>query len=425
MHATVGHVSPWGIHCGFARHLGYWLPYLPDPGASVMLAEVPPHWYKTIEDTGPWPVDRCWVRGKAESLDRILTTAKARDIGILHWQWDPSFFPYEAMLAYQEQARAAGIQTVVTTHTVERGDLWLRANKTALRVADQVVAGTPAMVQAWTDLAAEYHIPLARPVKLVYLPVPAQTPLARPERADHNGRRPTVVCWGMLSAIKGIEPVYRAVGKLRADGFGDAHLIVAGRAITPEQQKTAARLAELAGSDPEGLELREGFMPEDDIYRLCQSADVIVLNHQAAHQSSSGTVALSVASGTPVVVSDSPMFSGYAEAGAVAVAAGDSPEAIAQTIRQVLAAPGEHAEGRARMLRLIHPAYVAGQYEEIYEAMEPETAAVTVPVAADPIAAAITVLVYRAECLEQQAAELADQAKRLRYAAQCLEQPSP
>jgi len=361
MLGTVAHVTPWGIPCGVAKHLSYWLASVSADWDSVILADHPPPWYGPPEDTEGWPVDRCWNRSRAESLPDIQAAVESCRAKIVHWQWDPSFFPYRAILAYGEWAADTGVRTVATLHTLEDIDVFAFQNQSMLRVVDQVVVGTPGMADAWTAYAKRFHIRLARPIRVIPLPVPPVPPTPAPKATP----APLVLTWGMLGHGKGHETVLEAVKLLRQGDYPEARYLVVGRALTGEQKQHLADLEKLAATE-DALELRVDWPSEQDIYALCGSAHAIALNHQWQHESSSGTVALSVASGTPVVVSVSPMFSGYE--GAVRVA-GDTAQAWANALADAIGQPEQFAAGRAEVLRRITGAAVAAQYEQIYSSL--------------------------------------------------------
>lgn len=353
------------MHCGIAKHLSYWLPELRRP--AVICAEHPPYWHSSVvSDWNTFPTERCWRRGAADALQSACAFAEAQDARIIHLQWDPSFFPLSAMLGYSEWAATRNVRTVVTAHTLMDDDQFVWENKQILCLADQFVVGTPAMVKAFTDYATRFGIRLRRPIRWIPLSAPhvAQPP---PVAADPLSG-PIILTWGFLGGFKGHAEVLDAVRLIRSFAPG-ARYVVVGRAMTGEQRNNMESLRQQSERDPGLLEVREGFLGDDEIIALCQSADCIVLNHQVRHISSSGTVVVSVASGTPVVVNDSPMFSGYIESGAVRVAA-PGPAGIADAILDVLSDGHSLIAGRSEMIARTTPEAVAAQYEQVYSELE-------------------------------------------------------
>jgi len=361
MPKSVAHVTTWGVHCGVAKHLSYWLPHVRRPG--VICAEHPPSWHSSIENWNTLPSVRCWRRGSADGLMAAALVAEEHNAGIIHLQWDPSFFSFDAICQYREWAAARGIRTVITAHVLLDIPVYTWETKAVLTMADQFVVGTPAMVEAFHEYSARFSLPLKRPVRWV--------PLAAPEMPDdqpapYDGSPgPLILVWGFLGGLKGHAETVEAVRRLR-EFAPTAHLLIAGRAITGEQRQNVDRLRLLAKADPDLLEVREGFMADDDLYALCRSADCIVLNHQWKHPSSSGTIAISVASGTHVVVSQSLMFSGYVEAGAVKAVDAPGPDGLVDAILDILTAEHQLDSGRAEMMARIAAPAVAAQYESIY-----------------------------------------------------------
>lgn len=360
---AVGHVTPWGIPCGLAKHLSYWLRHVTRP--CFMYAEDPPNWYPTVEDWG-MDVQRIWRRGKADGLEHVQEAAMLDGLRLVHWQWDPSFFPWRTINAYGEWARRFGVRTVVTIHTLEDNPVFTYPNKALLRNADVLVVATPGMKAAWEDYAAGFHITVRHPIRVIPLPVP---PLSYggagyPSTASPG---PIILTWGMLGKLKGHLPVWQAVQHLRSHGMPNARYVVAGQAITGEQKQNLDALQAEAKDSGGALEVRAGFVPELELYDLCRSVDVIVLNYQWEHQSSSGAGAISVASGTPVVTSRSPMFASCKDA---VYRCGKEPEEIAAAIESVLADPSALMRGRAELLPSITGETVARQYEEAYSYLE-------------------------------------------------------
>lgn len=331
----------------------------------AILAEIPPGYYGATEDWSGPPVVRCWERSKATALRNVQWQAEKQGLGILHWQYDPNFFPPKTIKAYAEWAEWHGIRTVVTVHVLVDIPVFAWTDKAICRHADQIVAGTPALRQAWQDYAQRFNIPLRRPVAQVPLPAPISFGV-RPEKL---GPGPVILTWGMLGHGKGHRETYEAVCRLRRGAFPDAKYLIVGQALTGEQHDNLEELQRLEARSDGALEVRNLFLDEHGLYRLCASVDAIVLNHQWQHPSSSGTVALSVMSGTPVVVSRSPMFSGYIECGAVKVA---KPWArgLAAAIESVLWRPEQLVAGRRQIVPQITGYAVAMQYENLYRMLE-------------------------------------------------------
>jgi len=367
----VAHVTPWGVHCGVAKHFSYWLGALPAARRSVILAEDPPDGYGEPESWGDWPVRRCWQRYKPEAMDQICAAIEETGARLVHWQWLPDLFVYKALLGYEEFARYRGIRTVATVHTLltdpESPFLW--QDKWIGRVADVLCAGTPGLCAAVEQFDIQHQQFLRRP-PVRYVPLAAPICRATNHR-PRTGGRPRILTWGFFGARKRCEIIIEAVARLRSQGFPHAEYWIMGQVLTGEQRQSFEALQALAEQHPGLVHIREGFRTDDEIYEMCADADVIALNHEWPYESSSGTVALSVASRTPVVVSDSAMFAGYVEPGAVLVA-GDTPETWARVLAIAVRNPLATAPGRRIMRRRTSPANVAARYESIYQELESE-----------------------------------------------------
>ena len=165
---AVGHITTWGMHCGIAKHLSYWLPELRRP--SLIYAEDSPPWYTQREEWGPWPQPRVWRRGEKGALTSVVKRAAADGIGILHLQWDPGFFSWQDMNDAKTQLDLHEIKLLVTAHCLMDDRPWTFANKAMFRAADRLAVGTPAMVEAFTNYANRFSIMLKKPVAHVPLP---------------------------------------------------------------------------------------------------------------------------------------------------------------------------------------------------------------------------------------------------------------
>jgi len=363
---TVGHVTPWGVKCGIAKHLSYWRRFLPETRREIILASHPPQWLEPIED---WPgpkVIRCYKRGEID-LVNLRQAATETGCHILHLQWDPSFYNWKGLLGLSEWAEQAGVLITATLHVVLDEDPFAREMKMILRVADQVVVGTPAMKAAAEDVAAKYQITPRRPIRVI--------PLSHPEvwfkGREGGGRRPLILTWGMPGALKRQGMILEAVRLLRRQGYPNARFVIAGNAITGEQRNAVAAIRQDAAGEPDILQVRDEWLGDQMLADLCCEADVIVLNHEWPHPSSSGTIALSVASGTPVVVARSTMYSGYE--GATFQIRDDNANGIARAIARALKDPRARDQGIGEVLLSIEPKAVAAQYEDVYRQIEGAT----------------------------------------------------
>lgn len=106
---------------------------------------------------------------------------------------------------------------------------------------------------------------------------------------------PTALLLGLLRSYKGLDLLAEAWPAVVAER-SDARLLVVGAAYG--HQPALDRLRELPG-----VEVREGFVPEDDIDAWAAAADILVLPYR--HGAHSGVLHRGLAAGTPVLASPS------------------------------------------------------------------------------------------------------------------------
>ena len=353
----VAHISSWGVPCGIAKHLSYWLQKArAGPYRHIVFAEDSPAWYGPPADWNTVEAIRCWRRGRPDTFANIARPAEERGVSLIHLQYDPTLCTFEWLLKLESWATDKGIPIVATMHNMMFDDMYVWQNKLILRIADQVVVGTPVMAEAVLAYAARFGLQLRREPRVIPLPAP-KVITSRPKKPAWR-----VLTWGFLSGHKGHTEVYEAVRSLRKSGLSGLGYCVSGHAITGEQRERLDGLIALAEKDPL-MEVYDKFCTDDKIMELCAASAVIVLNHRLDVASSSGSVVLSVASGSPVVVSDSPMFSGYTEPKAVLTAGKGQ---LAGAILDVLNCPEQLDAGRKEVLEKIAPEAVAREYEEVY-----------------------------------------------------------
>lgn len=364
--ATVVHVGPWGIKCGVAKHLSYWLAARSDGCEHRICTDVPPAWYGKTSD---WeeigvPVTRVWERGREDALPKIEDFLDSDGAAIVHLQYDAHLWPWVMLAPFFNWCRGEGIKTIATAHVLfDLTEDATRANCAMLEGIDRLVVGTPHMVRAFADYAAKFHITLRGPVEMI----PLAAPPLPPGRAEKAAPYPCVFTFGLLGGHKGHADMLEGVRQLRSSGYPDARYVVAGAAITGEQRQTLEVLQDQARRWPGMVEVREGFHDEAVLYRWCQEADVVALGHKLPYSSSSGTAILAVASGSPVAVSDMPMLTSGLEDAVARVGMG--PEDWAHTLAAVLNGHGPTPEARASVAERFLPTAVAAQYEALYASL--------------------------------------------------------
>ncbi len=267
--------------------------------------------------------------------------------------------------------RGAGVGPVVTMHqVVDPADVDSSFTKLhRVRVPAPVARAGIATVQgsirrlAHTTLVHERSFADALPGAVV-IPhgVELATPPNRNEARAHLGLddRPTVLCFGYLAPYKGLEPALAA-----AEGMTEQiNLVIAG-----------GEHPRLAGRDGYGRELAKrygdaarftGYVSEADVARWFTAADIALLPYPKPF-SSSGALALALAYGTPLLLSNE-----LADAGGVSrsLATSLDPLSLSERLRALTSDDAQldllRRESQALAYGRSWPS-VAGRHIDVYE----------------------------------------------------------
>ena len=354
----IGHITTWGVQCGIAKHLSYWLSFVHHPERHIIFSEFPPVWLPSCDSFPSLSVIRCWKRGSGMGLTSVIGSIDP-SIKVLHVQFDPSFFSFDDIRSFNILSSQLGVKKVFTFHSIPEWPLFAKEIHEVLREADVVVVGTPAMEEALVKRCGEHHIPAKR---IVLIPLPA--PFVPSAVAVADGKKekgpgfPELLMWGFPSCYKREFEVLKQVELLLKE-FPSLHCLVVGSAITKEHENTLAQMLAFSERRP-WLEVRNEWLGDEELTRLCRKADCIILNHANQWPSSSGTVGVSIASGTPVVISESLMFSGFEKA--AISARSDFGSAVKTALK-----PCEERESEAKKAaERISPKRIAEVYEKLY-----------------------------------------------------------
>lgn len=291
----------------------------------------------------------------AASIPRVVRLG--RGVDLVHLQHG-NYRPLDALMV--AALRCVGVPVVWTPHNVfERYGSYQRARKIIVHMVTCII------VHAEADL---HHLSQPVRAKTVVLPHGEYGGLARTVGAVNAD----VARKEFGFSTEGI--VALAYGQLRPDkGLGDLlaaatsvpelHLLVAGEDLgSLVEQRSRLRSSGLDGR----VVVREGFQSMDETARLFAAADVVVLPYKRASQS--GVLLLAYGFARPVVVYP---VGGLPEAvrentGWVCAAA--NAEALASTLRHVVAA------GRTECLRRGRAGQVFAQSEFSWSAVAERTA---------------------------------------------------
>lgn len=140
-----------------------------------------------------------------------------------------------------------------------------------------------------SDRLVSQLYPIVSRVPLAIVPHGASMREEGPVAVPESSR---LVLVGRLMAYKGIDTALEAFPRVRAS-FPDSELILAGRGKLGDQIRATA---------PPGVTLRDGYIPDDELDALIDSARVVLLPYRDATQSGVGLQAVS--RGIPCAVSD-------------------------------------------------------------------------------------------------------------------------
>lgn len=266
------------------------------------------------------------------SMMRTTMALNACDVAIVQHEYGIYGGPDgDQVLPVLEALRIPAIvvlHTVLTTPTPHQREVLTEV----CRLAAVVVVMT---AHARDNLAAHYAVDLDR----VHVIPHGVKHVALSEPEPHRGKR--VVTWGLLSEGKGIEWGIRAMAQL-ADLTPHVEYIVAGQthpkvlAHAGESYRTG--LMELARELGVGssVQIDGVYVGAHQLAALIASADVVLLPYDSVDQATSGVLAEAVAAGVPVVATGFPHAVELLSTGAGTVVPHKDPDAIAQSLREIL-----------------------------------------------------------------------------------------
>jgi glycosyltransferase involved in cell wall biosynthesis len=339
---------------GVASYSANLVTALGDEGArvTVLASEEPDH--PAVERDGALEVRRVWRRG-AGALPAAAAAARATGAAAVHLQHELFLYGGPAAVPGIVPALAslAGRRAVVTMHhVVDPGEVdaaftathRVRAPATVARAG---VATLQRTIRAFAD-AVVVHEPSFASVVPGAEVVPHGIEVVA-DAVDRDAVRAAlgvrddrlcVLCFGFLAPYKGLEA---AIGAARL--AGDAiELVLAGGNHPRISEGYAERLRETAPPNARFT----GFVPDDDVARWFAAADLALLPYPRPF-ASSGPLALALAHGTPVLMSEALARTTGAPG---ALAAGADPAAIAVRLKTLAAKPTERERLRTAAGRL-------------------------------------------------------------------------
>lgn len=267
---------------------------------------------------------------------RLLRHVRAARADVVHVQWLPR--PRLDLAWLRRLPRPL----VYTAHNaLPRNPRDVEARRATLALVDRVVVHSRRAADQAVGLGAERDrvavIPHGVPAPRVHAPPP-------------SGR--TLLFFGLIRRYKGLDVLLRALRDVP-----DARLIVAGDPVDSVERV----------EDPR-VEWRLGFVPDDEVPRLFAQATAVVLPYRDVRQvDSSGVLALALAHGRPLVVSDvGALGEVVGDFGAGLVVPPGDVERLARACREVLRQPLPFARGAEAAREAMSWDAAAEAHERVY-----------------------------------------------------------
>jgi glycosyltransferase involved in cell wall biosynthesis len=274
-----------------------------------------------------WLDPRTW-RAAVERIARFRPSAL-----VLPWLHPVSALPYRFLLRHA----AAGVRRVVICHNVvthERVPAGAALTRATLRHADLLVTHAPQQRHELAELGLgkvptlESFHPCFEARDLAVLPSAEEI---RAERARFGDPDLLLCCFGAVRPYKGFDVAIEAIA--RVDPALSVRLVVAGRFWEgrDELEEQVRRLG-LEGR----VELRDGYVSNEEAALLFESADAALLPYRSASQS--GVAALAFAHGRPVIATRVGGLPDAVRAGKDGLLCPpEDPDALARTIERFAA----------------------------------------------------------------------------------------
>jgi glycosyltransferase involved in cell wall biosynthesis len=293
---AIGFVTSWNAPCGIAEYTRYLATNLPDGHTIAIFANRTLDTVRADEQF----VLRCWdihhevrPRAEMEQLARAITRSGVRAVSI---QYNFGFFAPSDLALLVDRLQEAGIVTAVTMHAVQHANF--SQLKSALRHADICICHRPADVETIRALGVQNV--LLRKQGIV-------TPPALPAR---RRRHFVISCFGFFLPPKGIHQLIQAFALAQAVRPLLRLKLLNALYPVPESAVYASQCLRLIQEKGLGadVEVSTRFLPYEETLRALADSDLVVLPYLYSTESSSAAGAFALASLTPVLCSDLPLF---------------------------------------------------------------------------------------------------------------------
>jgi glycosyltransferase involved in cell wall biosynthesis len=256
-------------------------------------------------------VRRSWRRG-VTALPAAVAAARATGAPAVHLQHElflyggpaaaPGIVPALASLRAARRRAVVTMHHVVAPAAVDRDFMRTHRVRAPPAVARTAVAGVQRAIGGFADRVVVHEPAFATVVPgatVVPHGIEARAATTRAAARAALGVAPDVtlaLCFGFLAPYKGLETALEAAALAAGSGV---ELVVAGAA---HPRLAASYAAELRAAAPPNVRFT-GFVPDADVHRWFAAADVALLLYPRPF-ASSGPLALALAHGTPVLMSE-------------------------------------------------------------------------------------------------------------------------
>ena len=217
-------------------------------------------------------------------------------------QYHPAFYSGSLLVGLAESCLLYGIGVTVEVHNFSTIDI------PSFRRLDQLGC----LLIAHSRREVSECVAAGFPVSYLPMLVPAYTPRKQKSIAKRDFRTipPVIASTGFIRPHKGLPQLIRALALVR-QRYPGARLLMQC-ALYPSfdsQQEYEACLEALTQQDGwEAVEFRTDFQPIEEVHRQLATADIAVLPYADSSEGASATAATILASGVPLLISQSKVF---------------------------------------------------------------------------------------------------------------------
>lgn len=347
----VGWVSTWNVKCGIASAVANLVETLPQENIIIYAAEQQIFAGKQEPLLGEDSSNcaRLWRVGKEQNnLAAILADLDRAPLDALIIHFNYGWFNHAELGRFISDVSDRGIAVVIDLHSTidpsPHPNMQLRGFLSGLQKCHRILAHAPADMNRLKALGLIENVSL--------FPLGVVPHLPKTGAKTKGAGRPVLASFGFCLPGKGLPELVEAVSLLRAKGRTVRLLMLNAQYPHPqsEQEIESVRSAiERFGLSRE-VEFKSDYLPQGECLSLLGEADLIVNPYQATSEAASAAARLSLASGSPLLVTPISIFDDLQ--GAVFRTTGTTPQAIADGIVMTL----DHIERRSSEYRAVHAA---------------------------------------------------------------------